>query len=890
MNATSTFARPIAGGLRAVILQAALLCAGLVLAACGGSADAPPPPGTTPVVPVVPTPVPPTITLQPANVSVTAGQPAGFTVAATGDATITYQWQRNGTAIAGATATTYTTPTTVLGDSGATFRAVASNGAGSATSNSATLTVTASAPVLTIAPQPASTSVAAGAQASFTVGGTCSAGTLGIQWQRNNGTAGAFVGIVETTAATYTFTTAIGDTGAQFRALLDCSGQSSTPSSVATLTVGVPSAVSLDLVPVIGLRGAAQIGSLGGIARLPNGDYMYTDGNSIRRLSADLKTITTFAGGISSSGSADGPAATASFRNPADLVADAAGIVYVLDTQNSTIRKIALDGTVSTIAGTPQATGAADGTGAAARFDGPRAISLGPDGDLYVADSNNHAIRRVTVAGVVTTYAGNHAQGLVDNLNPANAQFSGPDGIAVAANNDVYVSDPGNSRIRRIARAGASAGAVTTIAGASNAFDTAALDGPGASAGIPVPLGMTIVGNTLYVRDRRGLLRAIDLSTNVVSTVTGNRIDGDGNIDGPSGHAQLDDITGYLTGMPGGGFVVTDRNRLRTVSAAGVVTTIATSSTNSLGQPIDAVGVLSQLPLQFASNAATSVAVDPANNIVTYDAITRSIRRIDPSGNVTLVAGLIGGYGPLGVSGFPIVDGPGSGATFNDAGLAIATAANGTIYVNDSYGVRRVDPAGNVVLLSGSRDTFGAVNGSASTSRYNRTSGLAVKANGDLFAGDFGNNVIRRIDAAGNSTSYAGVMGTFAQVNGPIAAARFQAPRQLALQSDGTLYVSDNGTLRSVSADGSTVSTKPVQFVSAIGVDSQGNVYCNPNGAFARYGIDGSVTTLIPAGGGPVVTGNVAPNVGTGVTAIAMRSDKQIVVIAGQQLLQVTLP
>ena len=886
MNATSTFARPIAGRLRAVILQAALLCAGLVLSACGGSADAPPPPGTAPVGPV--TPVPPTITQQPANVAVTAGQPVSFTVAATGDATITYQWQRNGAAIAGATATTYTIAATVLGDSGATFRAVATNGAGSATSNAATLTVTAAAPVLTISPQPTNVSVTAGAQATFTVGGTCSSGTLNVQWQRLAGA--AFANIAGATSASYGFATAAPDTGAQFRAVLDCSGQSSTPSSVATLTVGVPSSISLDPVPVVGLRGAAQIAALGGITRLPNGDYWYTDGDRIRRLSADLKTITTVGGTNGSPGSTDGPVATALFRSPGDLVADAAGIVYVLDRGNATIRKIALDGTVSTIAGTPQVTGTADGTGAAAQFDTPRAIALGPDGDLYVADSNNHAIRRVTVAGVVTTYAGNHTQGLVDNANPANAQFSGPDGIAVAANNDVYVADGGNSRIRRIARAGGGAAAVTTIAGAFNAFDTTAADGPGASAGIPAPFGMTIVANTLYVRDRRGLLRAIDLTTDVVSTVTGNRVDGGGNIDGPSGHAQLDDITGYLTAMPGGGFVITDRNRLRTVSAAGLVTTIATSSTNTLGQPDDAQGVLSQLPLQFASNSATSVVVDPANNIVTYDAISRSIRRIDPSGNVTLVAGLIGGFGPFSGSGFGIVDGQGSGATFNDAGLAITAAANGTLYVSDSYGVRRVDPAGNVVLLSGSRDTFGAVNGSASASRYNRIAGLAVAANGDLFAGDFGNNAIRRIDAAGNSTSYAGVMGTFAQVDGPIAAARFQFPRQLALQSNGTLYVVDNSTLRRVSADGSTVSTTPVLFVSAIGVDSLGNVYCNPNGAFARYGIDGSVTTLIPAGGGPVVTGNVAPNVGTGVTAIAMRSDKQIVVIAGQQLLQVTLP
>ncbi len=872
--------RPLAPRLRAMRPSLAALLVGIALAACGGSADAPPPPSTGPVLPV-----PPSITQQPADLGVTVGQPAAFTVAATGTAPLAYQWQRNGVAIAGATATTFTLAATTLADSAAAFRAVVSNVAGSATSNAATLTVNTSAPVLTITPQPASTSVVSGTTATFTVGGICSAGTLKIQWQRFAGA--VFANIAGATSASYGFVTAAGDNGAQFRAVLDCSGQSSTPSNAATLTVTALGSLSLDPVPVVGLRGAAQIGSPGGITRLPNGDYWYTDGDRIRRLSADLKTITTVAGTLGTTGSTDGPAATALFRAPADLVADATGIVYVLDSQNGTIRKIALDGTVSTIAGTPLVTGTADGTGAAAQFNNPRAIALGSDGDLYIADSNNHAIRRVSVAGVVTTYAGNHTPGLVDNGNPANAQFSGPDGIAVAANNDVYVADTGNSRIRRIARAGAIAGAVSTIAGASNAFDTVAADGPGASAGIPAPFGMTIVANTLHVRDRRGLLRAIDLATDVVSTVTGNRVDGTGNIDGPSGHAQLDDITGYLAAMPGGGFVLTDRLALKSVSPTGVVTTIATSSTNSLGQPIDAQGVLSQLPLQLSP---ASIAVDPANNIVTYDGVTRSIRRVDPSGNVTFVAGLIGGFGALGASGFPSVDGQGSGATFNDGGLAIATAASGTIYVSDSYGVRRVDPAGNVVLLSGSRDTFGAVNGNAAASRYNRIFGLAVAANGDVFAGDGGNDAIRRIDAAGNSTSYAGVIGSSGQVNGPIAAARFQFPRQLSIQSDGTLYTADNGTLRRVSADGSTVSTTSVLFISAIGVDSLGNVYCNPNGAFARYNVDGSVTTLIPASGTTVVTGSVAPNVGTGVTAIAIRSDKQIVVIAGQQLLQVTLP
>ncbi len=136
------------------------------------------------------------------------------------------------------------------------------------------------------------------------------------------------------------------------------------------------------------------------------------------------------------------------------------------------------------------------------------------------------------------------------------------------------------------------------------------------------------------------------------------------------------------------------------------------------------------------------------------------------------------------------------------------------------------------MLLSGSRDVFGAVNGNASTSRYNRIAGLAVAANGDVFAGAFGNSVIRRVDGAGNSTSYAGVMGSSGRVDGPIAVARFDLPRALAIQSNGTLYTADNVILRRISADGSKVSSTPVLFVSAIGVGSLGNVYCNPSGAF----------------------------------------------------------
>ena len=445
MTSSSFRSGPLLGAFRNT-LAAGLGALCLVLAACGGSANAPPPPE------IVSTAcVDTTITQQPAATSVTAGQNASFTVVAAGTAPLTYKWQRNGVDIAGATSATYTF-TTAFADSGAVFRAVVNNCVeGLATSNGATLTVTAAAPVLTITPQPANTSVVAGTQASFTVGGTCSSGTLLVQWQRGQSPTPTFANIAGATALTYTLTTAIGDSGAQFRANLSCSGQSAATSTAATLTVTPPGSVTLSLLPLVGLRDQAEIPSATGIDQDAADSFTFITGNRIKRLSADLLSIAPVAG-QQFSGAADGAAAVASFNQPFALTHDAAGNVYVADSGNSTIRRIAPDGTVTTLAGLAGSSGTTDGTGAAARFDSPAGIALGPDGDLYVADRNSHLIRRVTTAGVVTTYAGSSV-GYLDGA-ALTAKFNSPWGVAVAANGDVLIADTSNNRIRRIVRAG----------------------------------------------------------------------------------------------------------------------------------------------------------------------------------------------------------------------------------------------------------------------------------------------------------------------------------------------------------------------------------------------------------------------------------------------------
>ena len=862
MNAIHLPARPIAGRFRAVVLQIAAACVCVALAACGGSADAPPPPESGPVLPV-----PPTITQQPASLTVTAGQPASFTVAASGTAPLAYQWQRNGVAIAGATATTYTLATTVLGDSGATFRAVVSNVAGSATSNDAILTVAASAPVLTIAPQPANASVVAGTNASFTVGGTCSAGTLNIRWQRNSGTAGAFADIAGATSATYSFGTAIGDSGALFRAVLDCGGQSSSPSNAATLTVTASASVTLSAL-LTDVRPQALISAMRGIDQLGDGSFAFISSNRVMRLSADFSAITPIAGAAGSSGSIDGPAATASFGSAIGLTHDAVGNIYVTD--NETIRRIAAsDGAVSTIAGLAGTTGNANGTGSAARFSTPHQIALGPDGDLYVAEQAGNVIRRVTTAGVVTLYA---------------SGFNSPAGVAVAANGDVLVGDTGNHRIQRIRRNGNVAGVIDTLAGNGTATTT---DGVGIAAGIELPTHLVVSGNTLTVRQRFGVIRQIDLTTALVTTLTGTRTLGE-YADGTKTTARID--TGFaLTSVASGGFMLSDNTSLRFVSTTGDVRSVAAAS--AIGNTPTGTATLPLMP--FEPTAVRAVTVDPSGRIVVTDNAEKQVRRIDASGVVTLAAGLFGSF--PGSS----LDGTGSEAQFVEPGYALASDAAGVIYAGDRYAVRRISTGNVTTTLAGSAINAGAVNGAGAVARFGSVFGLAVAAGGDVFVGDSVNNVVRRIDSVGNVTTYAGVIGQSASVDGATAVARFRFPGQLVIAPDGALYVADSvaasvsptsATIRRIAPDGSSVSTiAGASLVGAFTVDAAGTLYYGSAGGLLKLPLGGTSSVVIPRGPGNAVVLGSNPGLGN-VDGIAVLGPKQLVILSGQQILKATLP
>ncbi len=869
-----------------ITLSRRVLLAGSValMAACGGggSADAPPPNegGTTP--PVV-TPVAPTITLQPASATILVGATNTFTVAATGTAPLAYQWQRNGVAITGATGTSYTTPAATLADSGTTFRAVVTNVAGSATSDNATLTVNPATtpPVVTVTTQPLNTSATAGASASFSVAATCSSGTLTVQWQRASG--GAFTDIAGATATTYTFMTVAGDNGAQFRANLSCGGQSPTTSSVVTLTISMPSAVTLRYLNEK-TRPSAII-EPSSIVREASGSYVFYNGNNIKRLAADQQSITWVTGAEHSGrGYVDGAPDVALFGFSVSLVEDATGVIYAADSDNQTIRKIALDGTVSTIAGTKGSGAYADGAGPAASFNSPSGMALGPDGALYLADINFHRIRKVTTDGTVTTYAGDGTQGLVNGAAAA-ARFSYPNAVAVAANGDVYVADLANSVIRKIARDGNGAGVVTTIAGGApyDVNGTAApVNGIGSAAAIPGPSRLAINGNTLYVLDSSGQIRAVDLTTFAVTTFAGTAGQHGAYVDGLPGHAALADV--YSVGMaptPDGGLMIGDISTLRSIDSSGRMKTIATARSNPTGDTsVTQIGVLSQMPFYVITGVntpSTIFTVDAAGTLVVDDGTADSVRRIDTSGNVTLVAGLQG-------SSAGVVDGVRNEAVFNFTGGAIATAPDGTIYTADYYGVRKILPDGTTTFLTGSTSIIGYVDGAASVARFNYPSGMAFLPNGDLLVSDAGNWTIRRVNTTTGATStYAGDPSRKNIVDGPVASAGFRFPGRLAAAPDGSIWTVDQGNLRHITTDGVISTLNPGMLVGALAIDPDGTIYFGAAGGL--YSIPGTSagtvtpTLLIPAGDDVTVSPDT-PTTG-GIAQMAVLGHKQIAMRAG---------
>src|SRR5947207_13621354 len=281
-------------------------------------------------------------------------------------------------------------------------------------------------------------------------------------------------------------------------------------------------------------------------------------------------TFTTFAG--LPPGSTDGTGSAARFNRPAGVAVDSAGNTYVADTVNSTIRKITAAGVVTTFAGLAGSTGSTNGTGNAARFNGPVAVTIDNIGNIFVADTNNSTIRKITPARVVSTFAGLAGNEGSANGTGSTARFSFPSALAVDSANNIYVADSFNSTIRKITPARV----VSTFAGLAGS--TGSANGTGSAARFNFPSGVAVDragAENIYVGDTSNFTIRQMTPAGVVTTLAGAP-GMKGGADGTGSAASVVLPEAIAVDSAGNIYVAdTDASTIRKITPGGVVSTFA---------------------------------------------------------------------------------------------------------------------------------------------------------------------------------------------------------------------------------------------------------------------------------------------------------------------------
>jgi uncharacterized protein (TIGR03437 family) len=512
--------------------------------------------------------------------------------------------------------------------------------------------------------------------------------------------------------------------------------------------------------------------------------------------------------------------------NPQGLAVDSAGNLYIADTNNQCIRKVA-NGVITTVAGTgtPGYTGD-NNPATSAQLYGPTAVAVDSAGNLYIADTNNQCIRKVA-NGVITTVAGNGARGSSGDNGPAtSALLSNPYGLAVDAAGNLYIADSSNNRIREV-----SGGMIATVAG-NGAAGFGGDNGPATSAHLAYPQDLAVdsAGN-LYIADTNNN-RIRKVSNGVIATLAGTATYGFSGDNGLATSAQLNNPYGVAVD-PAGNLYIADtfNNRVRKVSNR-VITTVAGDGT---------VGFSGDNGPATSAQLADpwSVAVDSAGNLYIADYGNNRIRKVS-NGVIATVAGN-GTRGSLGDNG------PATSAQFyGPAGLAVDSLGN--LYIAD-YGNNRIRKLSNGVIatVAGGGASLGD-NGPATSAQLALPYGIAVDSGGNLYVADWGNNRIRKV-SNGVITTVAGT-GTrgFGGDNGLATGAQLANPQGVAVDSAGNLYIADfgNASIRKVSngiittvagngtpgfsGDNGPATSAQLYLPYGVAVDSAGNLYIGDSG------------------------------------------------------------
>ncbi len=512
-------------------------------------------------------------------------------------------------------------------------------------------------------------------------------------------------------------------------------------------------------------------------------------------------------GGTGDSGfSGDGGAGIAAMlASPHGVAADAQGHLYIADKYNHRIRKIAPDGSISTVAGTGAAGYSGDGAPAIrAQLNTPLDVAVDAQGRVYVVDHGNHCIRSIDTSGIIQRLAGQcGAEGSVNDGKPArSAYLRRPSGIGIDAAGTVYIADSGNHRIRKVT----ADGIIQRVAGENRNGGYSGDGGAAIAANLRNPLDVAsdTQGNVYIADTDNHRIRKID-SNGRISTIAGAHFGYTG--DGSAAKYALLYKPSSLAIDGQNRLLIADsyNHRIRLIDAQDLIHTVAGSGLSEIGNGgFFGDDVLAGRARLFNPQG---LGVDAQGRVFVADANNHRVRKLSPVSHVPLIESFVGARATgLKGGGFS-----GDGGAAKEAQLkqveGVATDAQGSLYIADSgnHRIRKVTTEGVIETLVGGEKGSQLGGGDPLAAQLNMPIDVMVDTSGSVFIADFNNHRVLKLDAQGVLSLFAGNGQKGAGGDGGAAhQAQLNRPMGLALGADGSLFIADSGNekVRKVDSNG----------------------------------------------------------------------------------------